>query len=196
MRDRDIRAALRNSLRLAHQNEPDTLFIDELGLCQGIVRVDFAVINGSLNGYEIKSDMDTLDRLPGQQAVYNKTLNTVTIVASGGHIPKITKMVPGWWGITEAVDGECGIELRQVRKASPNPYIDPFAVAQLLWRDEVLSILEELHLHKGIQHKPRRILWEKLIENRSVDELCQLVRRKLKVRNNWRAAASPALNDD
>lgn len=196
MRDRDIRAALRESLRLAHQNEPDTLFIDELGLCQGIVRVDFAVINGSLNGYEIKSEMDTLDRLPGQQAIYNKTLNTVTIVASGGHIPKIIKMVPEWWGITEAVGGEGKVELQQVRKAAPNPHIDPFAVVQLLWRDEVLSILEDLHLDKGIQHKPRRVLWKKLIENRPVEELCHLVRRQLKVRDNWRVAASPALSGD
>jgi hypothetical protein len=196
MRDRDIRATLRNSLRLAHQNEPDTLFIDELGLCQGIVRVDFAVINGSLNGYEIKSEMDTLDRLPGQQAVYNKTLNTVTIVASGGHIPKIKNMVPEWWGITEAVSSDCGVELRQVRGASPNTHIEPFAVVQLLWRDEVLSILKELQLDKGIQNKPRRVLWKKLIENRSVEELCQLVRTQLKVRGNWRVAESLVLNDD
>jgi hypothetical protein len=63
MRDGDIRAALHAHLIVEHQEEPDTRFLDELSLC-GLVRVDVAVINGTLAGYELKSDQDTLRRLP------------------------------------------------------------------------------------------------------------------------------------
>ena len=47
-----------------HRSEPNTVFLEELGLCQGDARVDYAVINGAMNGYEIKSDRDKLVRLP------------------------------------------------------------------------------------------------------------------------------------
>lgn len=191
MKDRDIRVALREKLRLAHSGEHDTLFVDELGLCQGIARIDFAVINGSINGYEIKSEHDTLERLPGQQAIYNKTLDTVTIVASGSHIPKVMQTVPEWWGIMQAVSVGDLVDLVIIREASHNPHVDPFAVAQLLWRDEVLSLLKEMRLDHGMQNKPRRILWKKLVENRTAEELCAIIRRQLKVRENWRSALSP-----
>ena len=34
--------------------------VEELGVCRGRVRVDVAVVNGTLHGYEIKSDRDSL----------------------------------------------------------------------------------------------------------------------------------------
>lgn len=192
MRDRDIRAALRKKLQLAHQGEDGTLFLDELGLCQGIARIDFAVINGSINGYEIKSDFDTLDRLPGQQAVYNKALDTVTIVACGGHLQKILQAVPKWWGVVEAVGESGSVGLVTIREPRPNPHVDPYAVAQLLWRDEVLGLLKEMRLDQGMQSKPRRALWKKLAESRPAEELSALVRKQLKARSNWRSVSSPA----
>src|ERR1700674_1251921 len=70
LRDSEIRAALRAKLHSIHSQDPETVVIDELSLCQGDARVDMAVVNGSLSGYEIKSDRDTLTRLPRQLAVY------------------------------------------------------------------------------------------------------------------------------
>lgn len=64
--DIEIRSALhRKKLRQLHERA-DTLVIDELGLAHAKARVDVAVINGCLHGYEIKSAQDTLDRLAGQ----------------------------------------------------------------------------------------------------------------------------------
>ncbi len=60
--DSDIRAVLRSRLFLKHPDEADTVVIEELGLCRGQVRVDVAVVNGLLHGYEIKSDRDSLRR--------------------------------------------------------------------------------------------------------------------------------------
>jgi hypothetical protein len=54
------------------------IIIDELGLCRGTVRVDIAVVNGVLKGYEIKGDQDTLRRLASQAATYNRIFDTMT----------------------------------------------------------------------------------------------------------------------
>src|SRR5437870_5424523 len=102
MRDADVRRALLDDLRAKYDGDPDTRIIPELGLCQGDVRIDVAVVNGSLNGYEIKSDADTLDRLPAQQEAYSKILDTVMAVAGGRHLEAVAAMVPDWWELCEA----------------------------------------------------------------------------------------------
>jgi len=63
MRDIDVRRKLRVEVERSHECEFDTLIVEELGLCQGIARVDLAVVNGSVHRYEIKSESDTLTRL-------------------------------------------------------------------------------------------------------------------------------------
>jgi len=195
MRDRDIRSALRTELEKAYKDEADTLFIDELGLCTGNARVDIAVVNGSLSGYEIKSERDTLQRLPHQIEIYSKALDQVTVVASVLHIEKVVKIIPEWWGLIEAFDEEGHVKLRTIRKSQANPSVDPFSLVQLLWRDEALSLLREFGVEKGMLSKPRRAIWEKLSQAKSTDELGHFVRQQLKVRGNWRSVQSPMLGD-
>lgn len=186
VRDRDIRTALKEELEGTCAGEPDTLIIDEVGLCKGAVRVDIAVVNGTFNGYEIKSERDTLERLPAQQEIYSKTFDTVTIVTSGRHVDKIMEQVPSWWGITQAVVKEGKIGFRVIRQPVPNPRIDPFSLAQLLWRDEAVTVLKEHGLADRMLSKPRRSLWQKIADNLSIEELREVVRERLKARGNWR----------
>jgi hypothetical protein len=176
-------------MRRRHEAEAGTLILDELGLCQGAARVDLAVINGSLHGYEIKSECDTLERLPDQRYVYGRTLDFVTIVTSAKHAPKIRESVPRWWGIWAANPSTAGIELREVRRPRPNPAVDARAVAELLWRDEALEELESRALAHGLRGKPRRELWARLAAAMPLDELCAIVRDRLKQRQQWRVAA-------
>jgi hypothetical protein len=196
MRDRDIRCALKRRLNDLHRDEPDTLVLDELGLCQGTARVDIAVVNGSLNGFEIKSERDTLERLPGQQEVYSRALNQVTIVAGGSHIQKVILAVPDWWGVEHVEATDDGLVFLTLREPQNNPAIDAFAVAQLLWREEALDLLKEHGLERGMVSKPRRALWAKLATHLHTDELCDAVRLRLKARVNWRSDQPPASGDD
>src|SRR5687768_7337045 len=53
MRDRDIRVALWCRLEAEHSDDPDTLMLDELSLWHGSTRIDLAVINGEIQGYEV-----------------------------------------------------------------------------------------------------------------------------------------------
>jgi len=187
MRDSDIRIGLHRELERAHRHyASETLFIDELGLCQGNARIDLAVVNGSLSGYEIKSERDTLQRLPHQVEVYSRALDNVTIVASESHIDKTIGLIPEWWGVIATVPDDGEIAFRLVRQQQINPGVDPYSVAQLLWRSEVVMILDDLGIKKGVAGRSRRVLWQTLTDTLPIDELRDCVRRTLKVRERWR----------
>ena len=192
MRDIDIRRRLLDDL--AASEGKDALIIEEFGLCRGTARVDVAVVNGSLNGYEIKSERDTLERLPAQQDVYDRVFDTVTIVCGSQHIAKITEQVSTWWGIWLAVEEDNVIRFKTIREAETNPCVDPMSLAQCLWRDEALSILKTFDLHKGLLSKPRMVLWQRLTEMLSAEELGECVRNHLKARDGWRSDAPPGSN--
>lgn len=187
-RDIDIRTSLHFVLKKEHKEEPDTLILDELGLCQGDARIDVAVVNGAINGYEIKSESDTLERLPRQCEVYNKVFDTVTILTASRFIEGIIDIIPEWWGVTRVEMEEDGVvHFYPFRDPQRNTQIDPFAVAQLLWRDEALGILKERGLQKGLVSKPRNVLWDALAKQLPLKELQDEVRRCLKARPRWRA---------
>lgn len=196
MRELDIRAALRDSLRAEHAGDPDTAVIDELGLCQGRARVDMAVVNGSLHGYEIKSERDKLIRLPGQRDVYNRCFDTITLVASGNHLTEARDIIPKWWGIVRPVEGAGGVEFRQVRRARPNPTLAAEAIVQLLWREEALTLLASLNQAKGLRGKSRNVLWAALVNALSLDDLKGRVRAAIKARGDWRSAKRQVRGSD
>lgn len=187
-RELDIRRALRQRLINTHSHDPGTLIINELGLCQGSARVDLAVVNGTLNGFEIKSERDTLERLPGQETVYSRTLDSVTIVSASTHVEEIQAVVPPWWTIWSVQGHASGVSFKTVRRGSQNPEVDPHAIVQLLWREEAIEILKEFGLEQGMLSKPRRAVWNRLTEHCTVRELRDIVRRCLKDRLNWRSA--------
>jgi hypothetical protein len=189
-RDLDIRVALRAELRDIHAHEPDTAIIDELSLRQGDARVDLAVVNGSLSGYEIKSDRDTLTRLPRQLVVYETCFNTMTIVVGSRHVDGCFEGVPETWGIWEAIPCVAGLKFEVRRYAMINPQIDAKSVVQLLWKDEALNSLAELGIRLNA-NLTRRDLWEHLVASVSADELFKIVRERLRARGDWRSGPTP-----
>lgn len=162
------------------------LVIEELGLCEGRARVDVATIGSEIVGYEIKSDRDTLVRLPSQAETYSRVFDRVVVVTGTSHTGAIENNVPKWWGIVEAAskDGQVTLTLR--RESRTNPAVDAFALAQLLWRDEALQLLAERGLDRGMRSKPRRHMWQALAAHLSVDELRKVVRVCLGRRVGWR----------
>ena len=80
IRDAEVRPALRTYLEQQESARPDTILIEELGLCQGRARIDLATVSGVLHGYEIKSPRDRLSRLASQAATYCRVLDRVTLV--------------------------------------------------------------------------------------------------------------------
>lgn len=190
MRDADLRSALHKKVLRDHHGQPDTLVIDELGLWYGTARVDIAVVNGRLHGYEIKSDRDTLDRLPGQREVYNNVLDRVTLVVGEIHLDKALKLIPRWWGVKVATAGpRKAVHFHEERPPLANPSLCPVAVAALLWCEELTEVLASMDAVRGLRGKSRDRLSRALAALLPLDELRALVRGRLKERANWRVAA-------
>lgn len=153
--------------------------------------MDVAVVNGSFGGYEIKSDRDTLGRLPVQVEQYSAVLDYAVLVVGRRHVEKAVRMVPVWWGVMVAEPGStesAPAVLTQFRPAEQNPSVDPQRLVQLLWRDETLAELEERGLAQSCRSKPRQALWERLAASLPPDELRAVVRERLKSRPGWRSA--------
>ncbi|MBU4357575.1 MAG: sce7726 family protein [Proteobacteria bacterium] len=197
MRDRDVRMALHHKVLMDHHGDSNTLVLDELGLRHGVCRVDIAVVNSYLHGYEIKSDADTLERLPSQISVYSDVLDRATLVVGKKHIKKAKAIIPEWWGIkVVSVGPRGGIIFETHRPLSMNPKIDPVALAELLWRPEAVRILQKLGAPTAILRKPRSSLYQYLAEVLKLDELRDLIRQCLKVREKWRGHLPLSSGDD
>lgn len=187
MRDRDIRAALHARLLDEHAEDLDsTRFVDELGLC-GEVRVDIAVVNAALSGFELKSAADTLRRFPKQVDVYSRVLDYCTLVTAPSHLDHALNILPKWWGCVIAKDEG----LDEIRPAKFNKTIDGYSLAQLLWRDETLAILDSLDAVRGCKSKPRQFLWRRLADVTDIHQLRDIVRDTLKGRTAWRVNSLP-----
>jgi hypothetical protein len=191
MHDSEIRQALRARLaRRYATTDPGTLIIDELPICRHAARADLAVINGSLSGYEIKSDRDTLKRLEGQKDAYSRVFEYVTVVAAANHVDAVFQLVPSWWGISMVLLSQSEVCFGQLRRPRANPQQCPLSICQLLWRSEAVDILEARGLASTMRSQPRRRLWENIAEAVPLHELRQVVAAKLKARGHWRAAPS------
>ena len=78
------------------------------------------------------------------------------------------------------------VKLSNIQIAKKNKFIDPYSLVQMLWKNEVLEELDKRGLSKGYKSKSKNILWERLVNNLSHKELLEMVKEKLKSRNQWR----------
>jgi hypothetical protein len=188
--DKLIRTALKEELHEVHKEDPGALIIEEMGVTHGAARVDMAVVNGMIHGYELKSDLDTLRRLPEQMKAYNSVFDQVTLVVGKQHIYEAINAVPEWWGITIAkITSSNGfVSFCTIREAEENPDKDSVAIAGLLWRDEALHLLDEAGCAEGIRSKSRQVLYERLAVVFDQPTLQTKVRECLSARTMWRFA--------
>lgn len=187
-KDSEIRQELVRRLEVVYRDDPEHKIVEELGINHGSIRADVAVINGIMDCYEIKSDRDTLLRLPAQIRAYNAVFDKVTLVVGFAHLYEALEMIPDWWGVTIAkTDKQGDIILNNIREASYNTDKDKDAIARLLWREEALRILAEKQQDGGVRSKPKTVIYERLTSTLDVEELSLIVRQSLRARPMWRS---------
>jgi len=193
--DKIIRTALKAYLNQLHANDRKVRIVEEFGVEHGAARADVAVVNGVLHGYEIKSDRDTLSRLPEQMDAYNAVFDRVTLVVGRQHLYQAINLVPDWWGITIAkADSSSSIIFICIREAKENLGQCNLSIARLLWREEALRILEEAGKADGMRSKPREHIYKKLSTVLDQKTLEEKVRDVLFLRGDWRPDAPLVLN--
>lgn len=194
MKDADVRAAIKRRLSTQHGDDPSTRIVEEMGVWSGAVRIDIAVINGELNGFELKSDSDTLERLPNQIEIYGKVFDRVTLVVGGKHYEKALSRIPPWWGCMLATMKNGSVKLTSKRRANRNPHPDPAILVQLVWKDEAIAILEKHGLAKGWRSRPSAEISRHLVESFTYPKLAFEVREILKRRSKLGQLSSGNFN--
>lgn len=189
LRDSDVRPLLRAHVRALHGARPRTVILEELGLRRGVVRVDLAAVNGSLHGFEIKSARDSLRRLPGQVTAYGEVMDLATLVTTEHHAAAALGQLPSWWGVLVVVVDDGKLRLDELRPTSPNPLVNARALAELIWYNSAIALLQKHQAARGVIGKPRAVVWDRLAEVVDLGEMRTLVRRNLKRRAGAQVAA-------
>ncbi|WP_373893824.1 sce7726 family protein [Virgibacillus sp. CBA3643] len=187
--DKDIRKILINNFTHVQEyiSDPSTVVVNELDVCFGAARIDLAVVNGKLHGFEIKSEKDTLRRLPAQIEIYNKVFDTLTLVVSENHCNNAMEIIPEWWGVLCVRKKEDSLIMDTIRKPTYNNKIEPLHLTQFLWKSELSELLAKNNIIKGIKSKTRIQLGKLITQKVNQEQLNEFVRDKLKTRDYWKA---------
>lgn len=198
MNDQVVRAAFHKTvLRDAHRCN-QSMVIDELGLNNGAVRADIAVLGNKFCGYEIKTSKDNLNRLPNQVRAYSEVFEETYIVVSKKHFIGAKKIIPKWWGIYLIEEHSSSeISFTYFREALPNPNRKAVSVAQLLWKEEAFEVATKRFNCNLRIRNTRCEIYASLSQACETKELSDIVVTYLKQRGAWRQCRSgPFQNDD
>lgn len=182
-----IKQALLNFIKQQYESWRDKIIIQEFALKHGLSRVDIAVLGQEIHGYEIKSDYDQLSRLSKQVGIYSEVLDKASLVVGQKHLLPGSKLIPEWWGLMlcfETYHNE--VKIIQIRAAENNPSPSNKALAQLLWKNEVISLLEKNSVKGGLKSQRREHLYEIAAENFPRNTIRKAVVSSLTNRPDWK----------
>lgn len=127
-----------NKLLLKKHNYKKTVVLTELPVADS--KADFVMINGRGVVYEIKTELDNLDRLASQVSDYYKAFTEVAVVTYEENIEKVLETVPSTVGILKLTKRNA---LRTVREAQHiDTQLDYYTIFKILRKYEFENILE------------------------------------------------------
>lgn len=138
-----LRSCLIDWLTEFHANETDTAITEELPIPRPSVRADVVVTNGRFVGYEIKSDLDSLSRLPRQVRGYSEVFEKAFVVTTAKRVAYAKKYLPDWWGLIEI---RPDLSVRVHSKGRMNPALNIESVLYILSRAKLRSVAADLEL--------------------------------------------------
>lgn len=153
-------------------------------------RADVVVISAEMSGFEIKTERDTLARLPRQAVAYARVFDRCSVVLAERHVAGAMAILPEWWGVIAIVSTDGALIFRPVRSAAPNSGVDPETLVRLLWREEVRALLSALGGDPDPQAS-RSSMWQHLLDVVDLDRLKEAVRGAL-LRRDPSVARIPA----
>ena len=187
MRDKDIRGHIHKILEIKYSNSTIHRIVNEMHINKGGNVVDIAILGKPAHAIEIKSDVDTLIRLPSQIKSYYEVFDLITVATTPKFLDKISQMVPdtcGLWSFSEN-NGEIKSEI--IREATMNNDTVPFNIAQLLWKAEAKKLMGNHNIPKSELNKMRIMkMWKFLSKNIEKETLSAMVMEALLERADWK----------
>lgn len=144
LNDPEIREILKQYLKRLPVKP--TAILDELHIHRGNAIADVVAVYNAPHCYEIKGDNDVISRIEKQGKYYDLAFNKITLVTTSKHEKNALKTAPSHWGILIIENLENKIRIKHLKKAKRNPFFDKNIAIQTLWRNEMLSIIEENNL--------------------------------------------------
>ena len=133
------------------------------------------VTETELIGFEIKSDMDSLERLEKQIKNYNRFCDKNYLVVGNKYALKAEEHIPDFWGLCYVfADEEGGLHMEVLREAVQNPRIRLKTQMKFLWRSELISIMKEFKLG-GVSKRNKKEMVERILECLEKEEVKTLL---------------------
>ena len=158
-------------------------------------KADAVVLNGTSHVYEIKSEMDSFDRLDRQLAAYRKMFDYITVITTERLFEPVAMRTPKEIGITVlAGEGDKWYRFRKTphREAESNRgNVQPPVILRSLQRPEYLQIIKEsfgislAHLPNTQIYSEAKRYFEKLTPDVAHAAMVEALKRR---RDTWRAA--------
>ncbi|MGV1005133.1 MAG: sce7726 family protein [Candidatus Nanopelagicales bacterium] len=181
MRDIDVRQALVAAVARRVGTQPHVL-VPEVDVRWTVpARMDALLVADRISGFEIKSDVDSLTRLPRQIEAYGAVVERAVLVVGDRHLASGTEVVPPWWTIWGARWRDNEVVIREVRRGRLNPDLNPLAVTSFMSRDDLSEALRA----RGFTR----------LSTYSADELRQLLASNVSPRETVRLARSAMLGN-
>ena len=92
-----FKAAIAQNILLGRHSVNTAVMLTEFRV--GSCKADVVILNGTSAAYEIKSDRDSLDRLPAQVSAYLQAFAQVNVITSHRHIDSVIAIVPSEVGV-------------------------------------------------------------------------------------------------
>ncbi len=180
-------AAVRNQLveELISESRAPWAIIEEFWIPISHERADLVFMQNGLQAFEIKTERDSLRRLSRQVKAYTRIFDTCTVVVAARHVDQACCIIPEWWGIWE-IPQDSSLSFGKIRKSMRNELVEPEMLVRLLWRDEVKVAITNLG-HPPSPNMGRSLMWEKLVEHASIEELKSIVESFVQRRDPGRA---------
>ncbi|WP_363316272.1 sce7726 family protein [uncultured Leifsonia sp.] len=162
-------------------------------------RIDIALIGDHLAGFELKSDFDSLARLPRQMEVYGGVFDFCTLVVTDRHLARARAILRPGWGLAVVrrnKDVPDSLEYKQFRTPRPIRTVHKEALVSLLWRDELVRALDRLHAADGFRSKQRDVLEKRLCSVSDLAQLKSIVTDFLTARQGWRDVQAQHVYDE
>lgn len=163
LRDADIRGPLAEWLLSRHAGDPKAALIHEFKMPRPSARVDIAFINGQMEAYEIKSDVDSFTRLSRQIGAFACIFDHVSVVTTSKRAAAVERAVPAWCAVIvmRLKHGRPYFATSQRGRKLTN--LDNAGLLHALNRKELLRILSLVDAVKGCATCPKQALVDKIL---------------------------------
>lgn len=169
-------SAVRDALRMeVLAGDPEKLcLLDEFWIPLSHERADLVVIDDHLRAFEIKTQKDSLKRLPRQASAYARVFDECVAVLHERHVAGAEEILPAWWGIWMLTENTTSFI--RIRPSGTNPSRDVETLVRLLWRNEAELAVQQLGLPIG-PGASRSELWRAILSTVDASKLESLVCR-------------------